>query len=261
MDNLVVAAKANHEIWYAGQKPKLSHPDQYAFRGDIPTGKTLELVALQGVGYDSLEAESRPFARTTSRQVEAGQFDYTFSGNESHVMVSDLSLRRQLGIPTTARPEEKVFNCNFREYSGLSQMTKFSNELAALSVPKSISSYFGGIHGKINYSERDVLNLLTVSFENLNSPEMMHILHGNHLAWAALSYIRENGNVEGDILAEFHGQNPSDFYTKDLGTILPAMFFALASLGKNPITFYKKLDVEIYGAKDSAEYMTKYMLV
>ena len=154
-----------------------------------------------------------------------------------------------------------MYNINFKPYEDLQHLTKVSNELAALSVPKSISSYLAGVKSNVNYSERDVLNLLTVSFENLNSPEMMHILHGNHLAWAALSYIRENGNVEGDILAEFHGQNPSDFYTKDLGTILPAMFFALASLGKNPITFYKKLDVEIYGAKDSAEYMTKYMLV
>jgi len=256
-----VAAKANHEIWYAGQKPKLSHPDQYAFRGDIPTGKTLELVALQGVGYDSLEAESRPFARTTSRQVEAGQFDYTFSGNESHVMVSDLSLRsaRQLGIPTTARPEDKVFNCNFREYSGLSQMTKFSNELAALSVPKSISSYFGGIHGKINYSERDVLGFLTKALDDLSSPEMVHILHGNHLAWATLGYIRGNGNTQGDIRAEFYGQNSDDWFSKDLGTVLPMIFFALATLGKDPVEAFKKLDLEIYGAEKAVEYMKQFL--
>ena len=86
---------------------------------------------------------------------------------------------------------------------------------------------------------------------------MMHFLHGNHLAWAALAYMREEGNVAGDLLAEFHGQNPTDFYTKDLGTVLPSMFFALASLGQDPVKFHDKLDVEIWGAKEAAKYMQK----
>ncbi|MBS3174472.1 hypothetical protein J4440_01180 [Candidatus Woesearchaeota archaeon] len=244
MKNIKIPASATHNIWCAGMNDQLKSPNDSPFRGIIPTGQTLELISLFG----------RPFENATN---------YRFTGEESFVLVSDLSekSREQLGIPAKSRDKDKVYNINFKPYEDLQHLTKVSNELAALSVPKSISSYLAGVKSNVNYSERDVLNLLTVSFENLNSPEMMHILHGNHLAWAALSYIRENGNVEGDILAEFHGQNPSDFYTKDLGTILPAMFFALASLGKNPITFYKKLDVEIYGAKDSAEYMTKYMLV
>ena len=128
-----------------------------------------------------------------------------------------------------------------------------------MSVPKSVSSYLAGVKGKVNYSERDVLNLLTTSFDDLSSPEMMHLLHGNHLAWAALAYIREKGNVAGDLLAEFHGQNPTDFYAKDLGTVLPAMFFALASLGQDPLDFHKKLDIEVWGAKEIAQYMREYM--
>lgn len=239
MRNISIPAAANHTIWYAGAEAQLAAPERFAFRGDIPVGSTLELVTLAGTAVES---------------------PYTFKGDESYVLVSDLAdkAREQLCIPTNSRGKDKVFNSNFKPYDKLPQLTKVSNELAALSVPKSISSYLAGVNAKVNYSEKDVLNLLTTSFEDLSSPEMMHFLHGNHLAWAALAYIREQGKVEGDILAEFHGQNPTDFYTKDLGTVLPAMFFALASLGQDPLTFYAKLDVDVWGAKEAAEYMRRF---
>ena len=240
MKNITIPAATNHNIWYAGVKEQLAKPDEFAFRGDIPKGKTLELVTLGG----------NPI-----------KFPYTFTGEEPYVLVSDLSesARKELRIKTNARGKDKVFNSNFKPYEQLPQLTKMSNELAALSVPKSISSYLTGIRAKANYSERDVLNLLTASFDDLSGHEMMYFLHGNHLAWAALSYIREKGNVTGDLLAEFHGQNPVDLYTKDLGTVLPAMFFALASLGQDPVKFHDKLDVEVWGAKEAAHDLRKYM--
>lgn len=242
MRSIRIPAAANHNIWYAGAEAQLDKPDQFAFRGDIPAGKTLELIALAG----------KPLG---------GSCGYTFTGEEPYVLVSDLSdnTRSELGIPDNTREKDKVFNSNFKPYDQLPQLTKVSNELAVLSVPKSISSYLAGVKAKVNYSERDVLNLLTASFDDLSGPEMMHFLHGNHLAWAALAYMREKGNVAGDILAEFHGQNPTDFYTKDLGTVLPAMFFAVANLGKDPLDFHKKLDVEVWGAKEAAQYMQQYM--
>jgi hypothetical protein len=240
MKNIGVPAAANHNIWYSGCKEQLSRPDEFAFRGDIPEGKTLDLVALGGNPCDS---------------------PYTFSGEEAYVLVSDLSdcARKEMGIPDNARDKDKVFNSNYKDYGDLPQLTRVSNELAVLSVPKSISSYLAGVNAKVNYSERDVLDLLGASFNDLSGPEMMHFLHGNHLAWAALAFMREEGNVSGDLLAEFHGQNPTDFYTKDLGTVLPAMFFALASLGQDPVEYHNKLDVEIWGAKDAAKYMRRYL--
>ena len=240
MKNISVPASANHTMWYANAEAQLKKPDQFAFRRDIPKGKTLELITLAG---DHVESP------------------YTFTGEELYVLVSDLSdeARKELIIPKNVRDKDKIFNSNFRPWEQLPQLTKASNELAALSVPKSVSSYLAGVKGKVNYSERDVLNLLTTSFDDLSSPEMMHLLHGNHLAWAALAYIREKGNVAGDLLAEFHGQNPTDFYAKDLGTVLPAMFFALASLGQDPLDFHKKLDIEVWGAKEIAQYMREYM--
>ena len=37
------------------------------------------------------------------------------------------------------------------------------------------------------------------------------------------------------------------------------MFYTLALLGQDPVESHKKLDVEIWGAKEAAEYMRKYM--
>lgn len=243
MRNIAIPASANHTIWYAGLEAQLKQPENYAFRGDIPQGRTLELVALAG------------------KALESPASSYTFTGDESYVLVSDLSskAREELAIPATAREKDKVFNVNFKPYEQLSPLTKMSSELAALSVPKSISSYCAGSKAKVNYSERDVVDLLAACFDNCSGPEMTHFLHGSHMAWVALAYLREQGNVAGDIMAEFHGQNPADFYTKDLGSILPALFFALASLGKEPVDFYERLGVDVWGAQEAAEYMRQYL--
>ena len=251
MKNIAIPASASHKIWYAGEKAKLDKPEDYAFRGGTPTHEKHELVTLSG--NPIVESE-------TSKKTDIGTFIYRFKGDEGPILVSDLSDRAKeiLKIPTTARDKDKVFNPNFVKYKDLDEMTRYSNELAALSFSKSISGYFGA-KGKINYSEKDVLGFLDSCFEDLSREEMMHVLNSNHLAWSALAYVRETGDVKGDLMAEFHSQNPTDFYIKDLGTVLPAMFFALANLGQNPVEYHDKLDIEVWGARDAAEFMRKFM--
>jgi hypothetical protein len=243
MSNIKVPATANHEIWYAGLEAQLETPEISAFRGVTPAGTSMKLKTLMG----------QPLADQSE--------DYTFTGDEAYVLVSDLSneARIELGISAKARDRDKVFNANFKSFDDLNKFTKWSNELAALSVPKSISSYLAGTNGKVNYSERDVVEFLDTCFSDLSSPQMSHVLHGNHLAWAALDYMRSDGNVEGDLMTEFHGQNPADFYVKDLGTVLPGMFFALASLGQNPEVYLAKVDIDVWGANDAAKYMKQFM--
>ncbi|MBT7902523.1 hypothetical protein HN587_01580 [Candidatus Woesearchaeota archaeon] len=258
MRHINIAAAANHEIWYSGEELKLDKPAEFAFRGVIPPNKTLELITLMGQEIEPMLADS---SSTNVTKTDLDTFMYTFKGDEDYVLVSDLSdgEKRRLGIPEKARDRDKVFNGNFKPFNQLPEFTKWSNQLAALSVPKSISSYLAGTDGRVNYSERDVLRFLDACFEDLSSPQMQHILHGNHLAWAALDFMRSNGNVEGDILTEFHGQNPTDFYVKDLGTVLPGMFFALSMLGQNPEVYFKKIDIEIWGAVEAAKYMKQFM--
>lgn len=241
MENLVIPARSSHDIWYAGENAKLESPGGYSFRGAIPIGQTIRLTSLSG----------KPFAD--------GETSYTFDGSEGPVLVSDLtqSARTALGIPVTARDKDKVFNPNFKKYEELDETTRFSNELAAMALPKSLSSYFGG-SGRVNYSELDVLKFLTACFENLSGSEMMHVLHGNHMAWAALAYMRAKGSVGGDVSAEFYRAQVPDFYAKDLGTVLPAMFYAVALLGKNPIAFFEKLDTEVWSAKEVAQHMKQF---
>ncbi len=243
MENLIIPARSSHDIWHAGEEAKLSQPDRYAFRGAIPVGRTLEIVALSGKPLN----DGIPVTRT-------------FDGSEGPILVSDLSptSRTELGIPTSARDKDKVFNPNFKAYEELDAPTRMSNELAAMALPKSLSSFFGG-SGRVNYSELDVLKFLNACFENLSGSEMMHLLHGNHMAWAALAYMRANGNVSGDVSAEFYRAQVPDFYAKDLGTVLPAMFYAVALLGQDPVAFFEKLDTEVWGAKDVAQHMKQFM--
>lgn len=249
MANIAIPAAANHEIWYAGEQEKLGKPESYAFRGNIPEGRTLELITLTGKPIPGRDLES------------TSPHHYTFQGSEESVLVSDLSdsAKAELGIPSAAQGKDKVFNRNFRPYDKLDEHTKISNELAALSVPKSISSWFGGRQGKVNYSEKDVLSFLEACLDDLSGPEMSYILHANHMAWCALAYIRSKGNVAGDIGREFYGQQPADFYVKDLGTVLPAMFFSAALLGQDPVKLHDKLDTEIWGVKKAAHYMRRFM--
>ncbi|MEK7376630.1 MAG: hypothetical protein AABZ57_05660, partial [Candidatus Margulisiibacteriota bacterium] len=58
---------------------------------------------------------------------------------------------------------------------------------------------------------------------------------------------------------EFYAQADIDFYVKDLGTVLPGVYFALASLGQDPIIYDSKLDLDVWGSKDAAIYMRIFM--
>lgn len=242
MNNIKVAASANHNIWYGGEESKLPYPDKYPFRGDIPAGKTLELVALMG------------------KKGNSEVFNYTLTGKEDYVLVSDLSSdeRKKLGIPENARGKDKVFNANFKPFEQINPLTRMSNELSAMAVPVSFSNYFGS-KGNILYSEKDVLSFLSSAVSDLNSPQMISVLHTNNSAWKALNHVRTNGIVSGDAMAEFYTQQPSDFYMKDVGTVLPMMFYAFANLGVDPVEQCDKIDIEIWGAKDAAVYMRKYL--
>lgn len=240
MENLKIPARANHSIWYEGEKRKLDKPSEYAFRGKAQKGKKVELKSLNG----------NPLPEPTMKELD---------GSET-VLVKDLtdSAREELGIPENARDKDKVYNPNFVPYEELGKETKLSNELPVLAFIKGVSSWYSGLQGKTNYSELDVLRFIRACLEDLSSPEMMHVLHGNHMAWAVLSYVREDGNVSGDVSAEFHSQNPVDFYTKDLGTTLPGIYFALSQLGQDPVEFDAMLDIEVWGSKDAAAYMRRY---
>lgn len=251
MRNIGIPAASTHTIWYEGEKAKLAAPDTFAFRGAFPdVGSPLELITLAG--------KPLPTDREVCAPGVAGR--YLVDGTEQFVLVADLATaeRERLGIPTSARDKDKVFNVNFKTYAALSDETRMANELPALSLPKSISSFIAGVEQKAYYSEEDVVKFLERCFTDLSSQEMMHVLHGNHAAWAASAYLRSRGHVEGDLLAEFHGQQPTDFYVKDIGTVLPAMFFALASLGQDPVQYHDLLDIEIWGARDAATYMQQF---
>ncbi|MDO8556669.1 MAG: hypothetical protein Q7R96_05870, partial [Nanoarchaeota archaeon] len=247
-----------HNVWYSGQQKQLAEPDSHAFRGDIPTGQTLELLTL---GQKPIPRNTQDQLPAHVQQTDHGTYTYTFTGEESYIAVADLPgiVRQALGIPSNAREKDKVYNGNFKPYDRLPATTRWSNELAALSVPKSFSSYFAGLQGKVNYSEKDILGFIDACFGNVSSPEMTHVLHANHMAWAALAYMRENGNVQGDIMTEFYTQNTPDFFLKDVGTVMPSLLYTLALLGEDPVAYVKKLDVEIWGVEEAAEYMRQFM--
>ncbi len=243
------SGSAAHNIWYRGMAMQLANQEEHPFRGRAHKGDKIELLTLSG----------EPIKASVGKR-KGDSVVYTLKGVET-ILVSDLTDRskQELGIPAKARDKDKVYNPNFVEYEQLDPVTKMSNELPALILPKSFSSYYAGLQGKVNYSEVDVLNFLTRCFTDLSSQEMMHLMSHNHMAWATASFIRSGGNTSGDVKAEFWSQNPPDFYQKDLGTLLPALFFAIASLGKDPVEFQQKLDVEVWGSKENAEYMRQYM--
>lgn len=242
MENLQIPSRMPHEIWYNGQKRKLDDPHS-AFKGFYPVGQTIE------VDYAG-----------------AGMKPYEFTGKEKNaVYVRDLSKKAlfELGIPTDANPSDKVFNPNFVAYDDLPHETKVSNEATTMSLAKSFSSFLCGTKS-ILYTEEDVASMLQVAIRKVNSIEMMHILHGNHVAWCALAFMR-SGKMEADIQRQFYGQNDIDFYIKDIGTIMPAMLYCLAILGIEPMEEIKNLKVDLYGIEDVArttqDYMKRYQRV
>jgi len=250
MENHKIPASASHEIWYRSQEKKLREPDKYEFRGDIPVGETLELITLGG---ELIETEGEPLPDNVEKIGTA--YNYTFTGNELKVLVSDLSenAKRKLKIPAQASNDEKVYNTNFKIYDNLSEDTLNLNGLAALSVAKGFSNFLAAIN--TNYSEKNVLFFLESCFDDLSGPEMTWLINTSNMAWTAHAYETAKRSVKGDVSKEFYRQSSVDWLMKDVGSVLPGMFFALASLGKDPVEYYKKLGVEIWGAEDAAIYM------
>lgn len=250
MDNHMVPASASHEIWYQSQEKKLREPDKYEFRGDIPKGDTLELITLGG---GLIETKGEPLPDNVEKIGTA--YNYTFTGDELNVLVSDLSenAKRMLKIPENADNAEKVYNANFKIYEKLSEETHYLNGLAAITLPKAFSNYLATTN--TNYSEKNVLYFLENCFDDLSGPEMTWLINTSNMAWTAHAYRNAEGCVEGDVSKEFYRQSSVDWLMKDVGSVLPAMFFALASLGEDPVEYYKKLGVEIWGAEDAAIYM------
>jgi hypothetical protein len=240
MHNLKIPASQNHMLWYNAVKKKLETPDQSPFRGDIPTGTSLEILTLGGKPIN-------------------GQ--YKFTGAEEYVLVSDLadSAKQFLKLPENSRPQDKVFNSNFKEYDELSEYTKRSNELAAMSVAKSIPSYLMGTMKKSRFSERDVVELIFEILENPSGKEAEFFMAMNNSNWSALAYIRNQGVVNGDILANFHEQNDYDFFNKDYGTIFPTLLYTHAILGQDPMVSYGRLNASVYDAQKIAASMRSFM--
>lgn len=238
LNNYQIPSRLPHEIWYNGQKEKLEDK-HHPFKGFFPVGETFR------ISYGGSE-----------------MMNYTFTGNEKNpVFVNQLSKEAllQLGIPGDADPAEKVFNPNFVSYKDLSENARKSNEATTISLAKSISSYLCK-EKSILYSEKDIVEMLSVAIKNANSLEMRHILHGNHIAWCSIRFM-ETGVMEEDIKKQFYGQNKTDFYIKDIGTIMPSMLYTLAILGIDPIEIIQKLDYDVWDINTIANELQSYMKI
>lgn len=239
LENLSIPAKLPHEIWYNSQKAKLDDPHD-PFKGFYPVGKKLKLIV----------------------SADSWMTDYTFTGEETFpVFVRALSpeARLELGISKDADPSSKVFNPNFVAYDDLPESTKMSNEILPLSLAKSFSSYLCLKVG-VSYSEQQVVDMLVTALKRADSPEMAHILHGNHNCWCAMSFLKSR-KIEEDVKREFYGQNNEDFYMKDIGTIMPSILYTLAIVGANPLDMMALLTYDLYGIKDVAEILEGYMKI
>jgi len=235
LENIAVPSRLPHELWYASQKSKLED-DHDPFKGFFPVGKTFEInYAGKGMG------------------------PYTFTGKEKNpVFVKDCSdeTLMKLGI-RGAKPGEKVFNPNFVEYDDLPENARISNETATMSLAKSISSYLCGKKDTL-YTELDVSEMLIIAIRDGNSEEMRYILHGNHIAWCAARYI-ETGVMEEDLKKQFYAQTDSDFFDKDIGTIMPGILYTLALLGSDPTEVIKELGYDIWDIDKVALKLKSYM--
>jgi len=236
LETVDIPARCPHDIWYAGQKKKLDDPND-SFKGFPPVGKTYKL-----------------------DYANSGMKLYTFTGKEQNaVYVRDLSSEAKLalGIPANANPADKVFNPNFVTFDDLPHGTKVSNQATTMSLAKSISAFLCN-KNSILYTEQDVVDLLTIAIKKVDSVEMMMILHGNHVAWCSLAFMR-TGKMEEDIKRQFYGQNNIDFYVKDIGTIMPSILYTVAILGIDPVELLNDFQLDIYGINDVAVRMQQYM--
>jgi hypothetical protein len=235
LDNISIPAKLTHTIWFNGMN-KLKEDPSHPFQGFFPIGKTLR------ISYGNNEMES-----------------YTFTGAEKNpIFVKDLSpdAVEELGISLDADPNAKVFNPFFRPYEELPDKTRKDNELPTLSLAKTIGHFLGA--KDILFTEKDVVDMLTVAVIRCSSEEMRILLHGNHTAWCAARFM-DTGIMEADIRKQFFGQNTIEFYIKDIGTIMPGILYSLAVLGTDPVEAIQNLDYDLYGIEGAAVALRSYM--
>ena len=237
LKNIAVPSRLPHELWFRGQEKFLNDPE-HPFRGYYPIGETYEIA----YGNEPMSP-------------------HVFTGKEKNpVFVRDLSVYTtlKLGISKDAEPREKVWNPNFLPYDKLSEKVRISNEITTMSLAKSISSYLGA--KDILYTEKDIMIMLTAAIKSASSQEMRIILHGNHIAWCATRYL-DTGIMEEDIKREFYGQNNMEFYIRDIGTIMPAILFSFALLGKDPTEMIGFLDYDLWGIGDVATELKTHMKI
>jgi hypothetical protein len=230
-------SRLSHDLWYREQT-ELKESKDHPFQGFFPIGKTYRITYGGG---------------------DMG--DHKFTGKEKNpVFVRDLhaETKLKLGIQKNANPKEKVWNPNYRSFEELPDMVRISNETATMSLAKSISSFLGSQDSL--YTEKNIINMLTVAIKDASSQEMRHILHGNHIAWCAARYI-DTGVMEEDIRREFYGQNSMEFYIRDISTIMPSILYTCAILGKDPVEMIKYIDYDLCGVKEVAEELQKYMKI
>lgn len=228
LDNVHIPAKMTHTLWYNGMT-KLKEDPKHPFQGFFPIGETLK------VSYGSNDFES-----------------YTFTGEEKNpVFVKDLHHEAitKLGIPQDANPNDKVFNPFYRPYEELNEKKRKDNELPTLSMAKTIGHFLAS--NDVLFTEKNIVDMLIVAVSNCSSQEMRFLLHGNHVAWCAARFM-DCGIMEADIKKQFFGQNEVEFYIKDIGTIMPGILFALASLGVDPTEIIKNLDYDLWGIQEAA---------
>jgi len=235
LENIAIPSRLPHLLWYGSQEKKLND-EHDPFKGFFPIGKTYEIdYAGKGMG------------------------PYKFTGKEKNaVYVKDCSdeTLMKLGI-RGARPDEKVFNPNFVSYDDLPKNARLSNETATMSLAKSLSAYLCGIKG-ILYTEQDVVEMMIIAIREGNSEQMKYILHGNHVSWCAARYI-ETGIMEEDVKKQFYAQTDTDFFMKDIGTIMPGILYTLALLGVDPTEAIKEIGYDVWGIEEVAAELKKYM--
>ena len=237
LKNITVPSRLPHDLWFKGQA-KLLEDREHPFQGFYPIEETYKITyGTESMGY------------------------HKFTGKEKNpVFVRDLSPEAalSLGIAKDAEPAEKVWNPNYLSFDNLPEKARISNETATMSLAKSLSSFLGA--KDILYTEKDVVGMLTAAIKNASSQEMRHILHGNHIAWCATRYL-DTGIMEEDIKREFYGQNNMEFYIRDIGTIMPAILYSFAILGKDPLEMIDFLDYELWGIEEVAKELEGHMRI
>lgn len=234
LENIDIPARLTHKLWYDGCTELKDNPE-HPFQGYYPIGETM-MISYGG----------SPMA------------DHTFSEDDRNpVFVEDLSIdvKKKLRIASSAARDAKVFNPYYRLYDDLPRNYQKDNELPALSLAKSIASF---LNKDPLFTEINVVDMLISAIMDANSDPMIHILHGNHVAWCASRFLQLD-TMDKQVKKNFYSQNDIEFFLKDIGTIMPSMLYVLAILGSSPKKAITHLNYDLWGIKEAAEEIEKHM--